>query len=484
MKKQPFCAFQLAGVSLTSYGLIIPSPFCSLELSNSEITSFTNWTLTVIVGGDSNKRVNAASFEALLYSAAQTSDMYNNSSGIPVSFMFGWLDDSGNVDEYVSYQGTTLQFEASVSGQYMKYVVKGFASLALKANMPVYNFPAVSGNIRPSSLVVAVAKALKADSYYDLDVDHCDSPTLINHGAMTTSFTNYVRGTKTGQDDYDTFPGLLPLSKSYNASREAAGLMSGYHKLSTIMNNVSVTPVENFLSKSLTDSTPQCSSFAFWIDEPTMTKRGVIHYKAKSNMNVLADSDTLQYGTAQTNILSLSGSYNGIAYNMKDMNFSNLGFALDGSGNAIANPFQVTNSWSSTLADTYQTANIINDINALASQFSGNFTVTIPGSVKTYGICDPISLIVMHGNTLSPISGIYNITSVTHNIADTFTTTLKLQRLAISSANQVATASNIYVPGSKSITGTTTYTKTKNVISVDKIELGTLYPTFEHVAVM
>lgn len=484
MKKQPFCSFILAGVSLTSFGLKIPSPFCSLELSNSEITSFTNWSLTVIVGGDDSKQVNAAAFEALLYSAAQSSDNYNNSSGIPVSFMFGWLDDSGNVSEYVSYQGTTLQFEASVNGPYIKYLVKGFASLALKSNMPVYNIPSICGPVRPSAIVVAMIKGLKADSYYDIDVDHCDAPVLVNHGAMTTSFTNYVRGTKSGQDDYDTFPGLLPLSKAYNATREAAGLVPKYKKLSSVLNNRKVTPVEDFLVKSISDYTPQCSSFAFWIDEPTMTRKGVIHYKAKANMNVAADKDTLQYGTAQTNILSISGSYNGIAYNMSDMNFSTLGFAVDGSGNALADPYKVTNSWSSTLADVYQTASIINDINALASQFSGNFTVTIPGSVKQYGICDPVSLIVMHGNTLSPISGIYNIVSVTHNIGETFTTTLKLQRLAISSANQVAISSGIYVPGSSSVTGTTTYTKTKNIISVDKVDFGTLYPTFEDVAIM
>ena len=46
MYKQPFCNFLLAGVSLTEYGIVTPSPFASLELSNSEIQSMTSWTIS------------------------------------------------------------------------------------------------------------------------------------------------------------------------------------------------------------------------------------------------------------------------------------------------------------------------------------------------------------------------------------------------------------------------------------------------------
>ena len=116
MKKQPWCNIMLAGVSLTEYGLRVPSPFCSLELSNSEINSFTSWTLNVIVGGDASKGVNVSAFEALLYSSAQSASAYKNSSGIPVSFMFGWLGDDGSVVDYTSYQGFTLKFEVSTQG--------------------------------------------------------------------------------------------------------------------------------------------------------------------------------------------------------------------------------------------------------------------------------------------------------------------------------------------------------------------------------
>ena len=92
MKKQPWFSFNLSNTSLTHFGLVTPSPFISLTLSNSEITSFTSWTLEVIVGGDQSRRANIAAFEALLYSAAQAADKNTTSSGIPVSFAFGWLE--------------------------------------------------------------------------------------------------------------------------------------------------------------------------------------------------------------------------------------------------------------------------------------------------------------------------------------------------------------------------------------------------------
>ena len=82
MKKQSFCSFMLAGVNLNDLGLEIPSPFSSLELGNSQVTSFTSWTLRCTVGGDSSRRINVAAFEALLYSAAQSAASYENTSNL------------------------------------------------------------------------------------------------------------------------------------------------------------------------------------------------------------------------------------------------------------------------------------------------------------------------------------------------------------------------------------------------------------------
>ena len=478
MYKQPWCSFDLAGVSLTEFGLEVPSPFCSLTLSNSEISSFTSWTLRVTVGGDSTRKVNVAAFEALLYSSAQAADQYPTAQGVPIAFAFGWLDDSGNIGEYLSYQGFTLQFKVSTSGLYMVYEITGYASQAVQSSMPVLRIPAVTGIVQPSAVVEALAIATKATSYYELDIDHNDVPTLVSHGAMNTSFNRYIRGTLTGEDDYDSFPGLVKLSKSYSGSRDAAGLIPGYRKLSQIINNTTVTPLSNFLKKSFTDTSPQCASFSYWVDEPTMTSPGVIHYKSDAGLLTSHAGDVLQYGTKDTNILSITGSYNGVAYNMTDMNFSTVGFAVDGSGSTLIQDEQVVNSWSSSLADVFQTVNIINDINAIASQFSGDFTVNIPGSVKKYDVAQPVSLLIMVGNTVSPVSGVYNIMSVGHAISDSFVTTLKLQRLTMSSANQVAAAQNIYVSGSSNYSSA--FTQTSNIKSAYKVDFGDMYPTFEH----
>lgn len=480
MKKQHWCSFSLSGVSLTDFGLEIPSPFASLNLSNSEISSVTSWTLSVVIGGDDKKKANVAAFEALLYSAAQAASSYADSQGVPVAFAFGWLDESGGVEEYLSYQGFTLQFKVSTTGLYMKYDVSGFASLAVQSSMPVLRIPEVSGFVQPSAVLEGLAKSVKATSYYELDIDHNDVPTLITHGAMTTSFNNYVRGIFNGSDDYDTFPGLLRLSKSYNSSRDAAGLAPGIKKLSQVINNRIVSPVDAYLKKSLTDTTPQSTSFSYWVDEPTMTQPGVIHYKCNASLLTTHVSDALIYGTPESNVLSLTGSYNGVAYNMTDMRFSQVGFTVDGSGSTIIQDAQVVNSWSSSLSEVFQTVDIINDVNAIASQFSGDFVIVIPGSVKKYTIAQPISLIVMTGNTLSPISGVYNIVSVAHSIGASFTTTLKVQRLTMSSANQVAASQGIYVTGS-SYYPRSSFNTTSNIKSPYKVDFGdSLFPTFEH----
>lgn len=483
LKKQPFCNFTLAGVSITDFGLEMPSPFASLELSNSEIQSMTSWTLNCIVGGDATRKMNIVAFEALLYSAAQSAAQYPDSSGIPVSFIFGWLDEFGNVAECLSYQGFTIKFSVSTTGVYMNYKITGYASLAVQTSMPVLRIPAVSGFVQPSAIVLALAESVKATSYYELDIDRNDTPTLVNHGPITTSFNKYVRGEFSADDEYSEFPGLLPLSKTYSSAQNAAGLIYGFHgvrKLSQVVNNAT-GHVSDYLRRSNVDTTPQCASFSYWVDEPTMTRPGIIHYKSNANIMSSQNNDVLEYGTENANVLSISGSYDGVAYNMSDMNFKQVGFAVDGSGNTITQDAQVVNSWSSSLADVFQSASIINDVNALASQFSGDFTVQIPGSVRSYTVAQPVSLIVYSGGALSPITGIYNIVSVTHNVSNLFVTTLKLQRLVVSNANQTAVAQGIFVSGSSNY-NRSSYDTTNNIITPYMVKFGDLYPNFEHMS--
>jgi uncharacterized protein YycO len=336
--------------------------------------------------------------------------------------------------------------------------------------------------VKPSMVFEAFCKALKIDKYYDLDIDHNDAPTYISHGAMTTSFMAYARGSYNAVDNYNDFPGLLKLAKSYSATRDAAGIIRKYRKLSTILNNARVTPIEYFLIKSFVDATPQCSAFSLWIEEPTMTRRGVIHFKSNSGMFASHWGDILEYGTPNTNILSLNGSYNGVAYNMTNMNYSDVGFSVDGSGNTIVQASKIVNSWSATLGDVYQTVNIINDVNALASQFSGDFTIEIPGTVRQYGLAQPVSLLVVADNSISPVTGVYNIVSVSHNLSNTFITTLKVQRLVMSSANEVAAAQNITVIGDPSYQYA--YNRTSNVSDSGVVDFGTIYPTYEDITII
>lgn len=478
MKKQAWASVTIAGVSITEFGMFIPSPFCSLDISNSEMTSTTAWTLTCTVGGDDTRRVNAAAFEALLYSAAQESAKYQNASGIPVSFAFGWIGTTGTIEEYVSYQGFTLQFKVSTSGRFITYSVTGLASLVVSMSAPVLNIPSVVGNVQPSAMFIGIAEATKLTRYYDLDVDRTDAITYVQHGALNTSFLSYVRGQYTGQDNYDAWPGIVPLSKSYNSSREAAGTALGI-QIRNIMDNTTPETRDKYLIKALTDNTIQCTSYSFWYDEPKMTQRGCMHYKSDASLLLNRISSPLEYGTSSTNVISISGSYNGVAYNMTDMQFANLGFNLDASGVTIINDETVVNSWSTNLGDVYQTANIINDVNAIASQFSGDFTVSIPGSTKKYQIAQPVSLVVMSGNTLSPITGIYNIVSVSHRITNTFVTTLKLQRFTMSSANAVAASQGIYNAQGASL-NIPNGTQTSNIITPYKVDYGEIYPDFTY----
>lgn len=481
MKKQCWCSVVIAGLSITQWGMKIPSPFCSLTLNNTETDSYTNWELKVTVGGDASRQVNIAAFESLIYSAAQTKG-YANAAGVPVSLSFGWLSDvTGEVEAYATYQGWTLKYQASTSGMFTTYSLTGYASQIMRLNMPVFNIPELRGYVQPSAVIEALAEGLGMTDYYDLDVDHCDAPVYISHNAMTTSPTAYIRGDKQGgKDDFHAWPGLIALSKTYNSTRDAAGLEGGSKLLPSYLKNGAIRALEKRLKQSLSDNTPQTSTFSFWIDEPTMTQPGVIHYKATDAILSSFDAQVLRYGTSDSNILSISGSYDGVAYNMTDMNFSTLGFSLDESGQTIADSSTVTNSWSNSMSEVYQTANIINDINALASQFSSNFNVTIPGTVYGYTICQPVSLIIMSGNTLSPMSGIYNIKTVGHTISNTFVTTLTLQRLSISSANQTAASAGIYVTGSSN-TKRQNFSQTSNVKSTGKVDFGRMYPQWDDV---
>ena len=166
---------------------------------------------------------------------------------------------------------------------------------------------------------------------------------------------------------------------------------------------------------------------------------------------------------------------------MTDMSFAGVGFNIEGSGNQVLSDATVVNSWSASLADTFQSSSIINDINAIATQFSGDFKVQVVGTCAKYKLAQPVNMLVMAGNTLSPVSGIYNVMNVSHSISNTFVTTLKIQRLVMSSANQTAISQGISIANSRNAAYTSSsYSTTPNVISANKVDFGQIYPDFEH----
>jgi len=68
---------------------------------------------------------------------------------------------------------------------------------------------------------------------------------------------------------------------------------------------------------------------------------------------------------------------------------------------------------------------------------------------------------------------------VSHTISNTFVTTLKLERLTMTSANQTAISQNVAVVNSNNGIRNS-YNQTKNVKSTGKVDFGIVYPTFEH----
>ena len=81
-----------------------------------------------------------------------------------------------------------------------------------------------------------------------------------------------------------------------------------------------------------------------------------------------------------------------------------------------------------------------------------------------------------------PITGVYNVVSVSHDIAETFITTLKVQRLVMSSANEVALSQGIRLANSEDY-NVYSYTPTSNIISTCKVDFGELYPTYRDIMV-
>jgi len=487
----PFIAVSLAGVSLTDLGYKIPTPLVGITIKNALVRSALEWELTLNVAGDSNKRANIAAIEGLWYQAEQSARNSGYTRGIPVSIILGWQSPNGQITESMDIEGFTIQFSVTVpEAQYTQYVIKGFGTTGVPSNMPTITIPPIRGIVQPSAVLEALCRSLKADAYYDLDIDRNDAPTYMAHGTIQTSFTRYVRGTRSPKDNFGNFPGLQPLATQVSTNEQAYGLITEkVRNMGMLINNVPLSERRNYFRSDLNDRPDTVNTFSFWVDEPTMTQRGKINFKSDAGLRIRASNDQLILGGNETNIFSLTGSYDSVAYTLKNINAGRIGFTLDGSGNSIATVQPTVTAYSATLADVYNSANEINNVNAIATQFSGKITVTMAGNVRGYELAQPVTVTVLSGNSLSQISGVYHVMEMTHRLDSRFITTLELQRLDTGSPSDGTVSEEVSGGATESITSVyadTTSQKlarqsqTSNIISPRKVELGTLTTTFEN----
>jgi hypothetical protein len=484
----PFIAVSMAGVSLTDLGYKIPSPLVGISITNATVRSALMWELTLNVAGDASRIANIAAIEGLWYQAKQAAKNSGYKRGIPVSIILGWQSPDGQVVESMDIEGWTMQFDCNVpESQHLQYIIKGYGQTAVPANMPTIRIPPISGVVQPSAVLTALCEALKADTYYDLDIDRNDSPTFISHGTVQTSFTRYVRGGRSVNDNFGDFPGLQPLATNVMGNSQAYGLITDQiRNMGILVNNVPVGERTPYFRSDINDRPDVVNTFSFWVDEPTMTQRGKINFKSDAVLRIKQNYDQLILGGNETNIFSLSGSYNGVAYTLKNINAGKIGFTVDGTGNAIASVQPSATAFSASLADVFNSANEINNVNAIATQFSSKITITMAGNVRGYELAQPVTVTVLMGNTLSPISGIYRVMEVTQRLDARFITTLVCQRLDTGSANDVAdgvmagVSTLTTVSGDTSLQRTIRANQTSNIISPRLVELGTITPTFEN----
>jgi hypothetical protein len=447
------------------------------------------WELTLNVAGDASRKANIAAIEGLWYQAEKAAKNSGYKRGIPVSIMVGWQSPDGQVLECMDIEGWTMQFSVNVpESQHLQYTIKGFGQTAVPTNMPTIRIPAIRGIVQPSAILEALCESLNADNYYDLDIDRFDTPTYISHGIIQTSFTRYVRGNKTKDDGFGDFPGLQPLATQVMGGGQAYGLITDQVKdMGMLVNNVREGERSPYFRSDVNDRPDTVNTFSFWVDEPTMTQRGKINFKSDAVLRVKQNHDQLILGGNETNIFSLSGTYDSVAYTLKNINAGRIGFTVDGTGNAIASVQPSVSSFSGSLAEVFNSANEINNVNAIATQFSSKITITMAGNVRGYELAQPVTVTVLSGNTLSPISGIYRVMEVTHQLTGSrFITTLVCQRLDTGSPNDAANGATDGINSIATVAGdpvlqrTMRNSQTSNIISPRLVELGNLANTFDN----
>lgn len=441
--KQPYMQFVIQNVALRSLGFKTPSPLVGISLTNSESGIQTNFKVTVHILGDDRKKAHIGSFEMMLYEFAQM----RGDSTTPCYLELGWADETG-ILESLSIQGIFIQFTSTVHTGYTEYILEGIGNFTNTATIRGIAIPAIRGNYRPSEVAEAVLDYVHANDVFDYDIDHDDEVVPISKASCVTSLGEYINGSSTQQ-------GLIQQSYCEGSKSCAYGLPRNRETGTYLKAGYTKAEIHNLMGSPVAQTQRSASSYTFSITEPTFHTRGVIRYKNNVNLANYVAEDVLIWGGLYTNILSISATYQGVTQTLLGSGATvQTGMGITLKGESLTTQSNRQNSYNATLPSMYSAGNVLNNLNAISTQFNTNVQITIVGKPKVFQVADAVRVVVYTGGTLNPITGVYRIIKVAHNINGTaFTTTLTVQRLDLITANNTAT----------SISGYTTTTRKNNV---------------------
>ena len=437
--KQPYMQFVIQNIALRSLGFKVPSPLVSINLTNAESGIQTNFKVTVHILGDARKQAHIGAFEMLMYEFAKM----RGDSTTPCYLELGWADETGVIDA-LSIQGIFIQFTSTIHTGYTEYVLEGIGNFTNTATIRGIAVPAIRGNFQPSRVVEAVLDYVHADDVFDYDIDHDDEVVPISKPSCVTSLGEYINGSSTQQ-------GLIQQSYCEGSRSCAYGLPNNNPTGMYLKAGYTKAEIHDLMGSPVAQTQRSASSYTFSITEPTFHTRGVIRYKNNVNLANYVSQDVLIWGGLYTNIMSISATYQGVTQQLLGSGTTvQTGMGITLKGESLITTANRQNSYSATIGSMYAAGNALNNLNAISTQFNTNVQITIVGSPRVFRVADAVRVVVYTGGTLNPITGVYRIIKVAHNINGTsYTTTLTVQRLDLITANNTATAVAGYTTTSK-----------------------------------
>ena len=430
----PYMQFVIQNTAMRSPGSKIPSPLVSLDLENAESGLQTNFVAVLHVYGDARNKVHIGSFELMLYEFAQM----QGDSVLPCYIEIGWAEGT-KILESLRIQALFIQFTSTVRTGYMEYVLKGIGNFTNAGNIRGIAIPAIRGNFRPSEVLEATLDFIKANDVFDYDIDHDDEVVPFNKPACVTSLGEFVQGSgsQTGLIQQSYSEG----SKS-SAYRLPGVLSSGDYRRAGYTNQ----QIAGMLGPPVAQTQRSASAYTFSIVDPTFHERGVIRYKNNVNLANYVGEDALIWGGLETNILSITATYDGVTQQLLGTNATvQTGMAISLDGTQMTSTASRQNSYSATASSMFSAGNVINNLHAISTQFNTNITVFIVGKPKVFQVAEAVRVLVYTGGTLNPITGVYRIMKVKHHATGTaYTTELTLKRLDLITANNSVAAISGY----------------------------------------